>query len=388
MLRLLSLPGSFKPGTKCVLMLAFGVVLHSTIFTAGAAETSWANPVSTATLSTTGSSEFIVISKGEKAGPYQAFPDAARLSNGDIVVTFYSGYGHVSLPKPGWEKGGRLCMVRSSDEGRTWTDAQIIFDDGRDNRDPHIAQLNNGTMICSFFSLSPRAGEPHTTTQRETSGTEIIMSHDGGETWDQEARAIAPGWYVSAPVRQLKEGTCLLGLYREDKTTGEHQGAVIISADNGKSWGEPNIIGLGQDLPIDAETDVIELTDGRIFAALRSSTKTLHYAYSNDGGKTWEPAVDSGFRGHAPHLNRLSTGEIIMTHRLPSTSMHISRDETKSWEGPYLIDNVFGAYTSTVELKDGSVLVVYYTEGRNSRIRARRFKLTDEGPEFLSFTGR
>jgi len=372
--------------TRFTIATAFAIFSLTSI--ASADETSWRNPVSTGTLSTSGSQEFSVISKGGEAGPYQAFPDAARLSNGEIVTVFYSGYGHVSLPKPGWEKGGRICMVRSSDEGKSWTEPQIIFDDMKDNRDPHIAQLKDGTLICSFFSLMPQPGEDHNSSKRQTSGTEIIISHDNGKTWDTTARAIAPDWYVSAPVRQLKDGTCMLGVYHTDKNTKEHLGGVIISKDNGKTWSDVKEIGKGQNLPIDAETDVIELTDGRIFAALRSSDKTLHYAYSNDKGETWEPAIDSGFRGHAPHLNRLTTGEIIMTHRLPDTSFHVSRDETKTWEGPYLVDKVFGAYAATVELKDGSILIVYYTEGKDSHIRARRFKLTHEGPEYLSVTSR
>ena len=177
----------------------------------------------------------------------------------------------------------------------------------------------------------------------------------------------------------------MLGLYSHAEK--ERVGAVIISKDKGKTWSEPKLIGKGQNLPLDAETDVIELKDGRLFAALRSSDKNLHYAYSPDGGETWQPAVDSGFKGHSPHLTRLSTGEIIMTHRLPNTSMHISRDETKTWEGPFTIDNVFGAYPATVELKDGSVMVVYYTEGKNSEVRERRFRLTPEGPEFLPVKG-
>lgn len=378
--------GFFMLAVKVTLIASVSEGVQHTACAAGVVETTWTNPVSTAPLTTPGSSEFIVISKGEKAGPYHAFPDAARLNNGDIVAAFYSGYTHVSLPKPGWEKGGRLCMVRSSDEGRTWTDATIIFDDGRDNRDPHIAQLKDGTMICTFFSLVPVPGKPYSSINRQTSGTEIIMSHDGGKTWDKNPRAIAPGWFVSAPVRQLRDGTCLQGIYRTDDATGEHQGAVIRSTDNGKTWSEPHIIGLGQNLPIDAETDVIELEDGRIFAALRSNKKNLHYAYSADKGKTWEPAVDSGFRGQAPHLNRLSTGEILMVLRLPNTCIYISRDDTKTWSEPYLVDNVFGAYASTVELKDGSVLVVYYTEGRDSKVRARRFKLVNGAPVYLPVT--
>jgi Neuraminidase (sialidase) len=349
-----------------------------------AAETSWKNPVSTSTLATSATAEFQVLSHGGEAGPYAAFPDVARLQNGDIMAVFYSGYTHVSLPKPGWEKGGRICTVRSSDEGRTWTKPAILFDDERDNRDPHIAQLADGTMIVSFFSLMPRP-DAKSSEDRASSGTEIILSHDGGKTWTAP-HVIASGWYVSAPVRQLKDGTCLLGIYHADPKTKEHLGGVLISKDNGETWSQPHEIGKGQNLPIDAETDVIELKDGRIFAALRSSDKTLHYAYSTDKGETWQPAVDSGFRGHAPHLNRLSTGEIIMAHRLPDTSIHVSRDDTKTWDGPYIIDNVFGAYPSTVELKDGTVLIVYYTEGNGSQIRAKRFKLTANGPAFMSVT--
>jgi len=69
-----------------------------------------------------------------------------------------------------------------------------------------------------------------------------------------------------------------------------------------------------------------------------------------------------------PHLLRLSTGEILLSHRLPKTELHISRDETKTWQGPYSIDDCIGAYPSTVELKDGSVLIVYYVEGPGSVI--------------------
>jgi hypothetical protein len=92
---------------------------------------------------------------------------------------------------------------------------------------------------------------------------------------------------------------------------------------------------------------------------------------------------DSGFPGHCPHFTRLSTGEILLTHRLPLTSLHVSRDEGKTWQGPYRIDDTIGAYASTVELKDGTVLVVYYEEGEGSAVRARRFKLEKDGPGFL-----
>jgi hypothetical protein len=129
---------------------------------------------------------------------------------------------------------------------------------------------------------------------------------------------------------------------------------------------------------------VIPLKDGRLFAALRSSKVHMHYSTSADaGGTTWTPATDIGFDGHCPHLNRLSTGEIILCHRKPATDIHISRDDAKTWQGPYEIDSCIGAYPATVELKDKSVLIVYYSEGADSVIRARRFKLKPDRIEFV-----
>src|SRR5436190_13747158 len=93
------------------------------------------------------STDPIVISKGKEAHTYQAFPDACRLKNGDIVAVFYAGYTHVSLAADDFPLGGRICMVRSSAEGKTWSAPQVLFDDEADNRDPHIAQLDDGAMV-------------------------------------------------------------------------------------------------------------------------------------------------------------------------------------------------------------------------------------------------
>ena len=109
----------------------------------------------------------------------------------------------------------------------------------------------------------------------------------------------------------------------------------------------------------------------------------MHFATSPDGGLRWSPVRDIGFPGHCPHFTRLSSGEILLTHRLPLTSLHVSRDEGKTWQGPFQIDSTAGGYASTVELKDGSVLVVYYEEGAGSAVRARHFKLKKAGSEFL-----
>lgn len=316
-----------------------------------------------------------LISRGAAAGSYQAFPDVCRLANGDLICVFYAGYGHVSLPRPDWQRGGRICSVRSADEGRTWTEPQVLFDGPDDDRDPHIARMRDGTLVCSFFPYRQAPGA------KPEYGTAIVTSRDGGWTWDAEPRVLAPGWAVSAPVRELSDGTWLLGVYHEDGDTAH--GGVVRSTDHGKTWSAPIAIGRGGGVRLDAETDVVELKDGRILAALRGDKVPLHFALSGDRGQSWSAVESSGFPGHCPHFTRLRSGEIVLTHRLPQTAMHVSRDDGATWNGPHAVDSVIGAYPSTVELRDGSVLVVYYEEGAASAIRARRFRLGTSGPVWL-----
>lgn len=320
----------------------------------------------------------VAISRGGDAGPYQAFPDACRLPGGDIACVFYAGYGHVSLPKAGWERGGRICMVRSVDEGRTWSTPTTIHDGPIDDRDPHIAALRDGSVVVTFFSLAPgTGGRPY-----DGTGVRMIRSADGGRTWESEPRTIAPpGWYASAPVRPLGGSRCILGVYSEDR--GVSHGGVLLSNNHGRTWSEPIPIGKGQGIELDAETDVIAMRDGTLYAALRSSKAPMHFATSVDQGRTWSPATPIGFPGHSPHFLRLRSGEIVLTHRLPKTSVHFSRDEGRTWMGPYGIDDVIGAYPATVELRDGTLLFVWYTEGEGSAIRVRRFRRTAEGIEPL-----
>jgi sialidase-1 len=328
----------------------------------------------------------ILISRGGDAGVYQAFPDACRLKNGDIVAVFYAGDEHVTKQSKEFPKAGRLCLVRSRDEGRTWTKPVTIYDDADDNRDPHISQLSDGTVMVSFFSLRyPYFGAK---AYKSVGGPQVIRSTDNGKTWEKKAALIDtghPDWYCSAQVREMPDGTLILPVYfQKDGKIEKAWGGVVRSSDKGKTWGPVITIGENENLPLAAETDVVLLKDGTLYAALRAEKPySMHYAVSKDLGKSWNKVKDIGFKGHSPSFTRLKTGEILLSIRAFKlggteagyTGLRISRDEAKTWEGPYLVDETLGAYPSTVELRDGTVLVVYYEEGKGSGIRTYRFKL-------------
>ena len=307
------------------------------------------------------------------AGAYEAFPDVCRLSDDRLMAVFYAGYGHVALPNEQLPKGGRISYCTSDDEGRTWTDAQVLYDGPDDDRDPSIVQLENGQLICNFFSL--RKKDPPG--KRWTGlGCWMVTSDDLGQTWS-EPKQIAADAYCSAPIRELSDGKLILGVYRE--TDGSANGGVVLSDDGGKTWSDVIDIDNGG-VRLDAETDIIELEDGTLYAAQRPA---MYFSVSKDRGKTWSVSKPMGFAGHCPYFLRTSDDIILLAHRVPATSLHYSLDECRTWSDNVPVDSVGGAYPSMVNLKDGTVLIVYYEEGSGSSIRAKRFRATPSGIEWL-----
>ena len=264
--------------------------------------------------------QFVYVCQDAGAGGYEAFPDVCRLQDGRLMTVFYAGYGHVALPTDSLPKGGRISYCTSSDEGRTWSDAKILYDGPDDDRDPSIVQLKSGRLICNFFSLhkSDKPGRNWTGL-----GSWMVASDDMGQTWSKPL-PIAVDAYCSAPIRELSDGRLILGLYREAKMS---LGAVTISDDGGKSWSGVIDIDNGG-LRLDAETDIIELKNGTLLAAERP---TMCFSISKDRGRTWTVSKPIGFPGHCPYFLRTRDDIILLAHRLPSTSLHYSLDEGKTW---------------------------------------------------------
>lgn len=319
--------------------------------------------------------EFVYVCRDAGSGAYEAFPDVCRLKDGRLMAVFYAGYTHVSLPNAEHPRGGRVAACFSSDEGRTWTLAETVFDGPDDDRDPSIVQLSDGRLLCNFFSLRKKKDSGY-----RGLGAWLVESSDGGKTWSP-ARMISP-YYCSAPIRELSDGKLILGLYME--TGDDAFGAVAISTDKGQTWSAPYDIPNGG-IRLDAETDVIQLKDGTLYAVQRTEKESMRFSRSSDGGVTWSVSEPIGFPGHCPYLHRTPDGIVLLAHRLPNTSLHYSLDDCATWSQNVPVDSLVGAYPSMVTLNDGSVLIVYYEEGDSSSIRARKFKVSASGVEWLTW---
>jgi hypothetical protein len=311
---------------------------------------------------TVGPARRIVTDAG--AGGYQAFPDICRLKTGELMCVFYAGYTHISHPKAGLPKGGRVAAIKSADEGLTWSAPFTVVDTEMDDRDPSICCLPDGRLLINFFQYG-LYGECDTC---------ISQSVDNGVTWS-EPEVIVPSFATSSPIRRLRSGRLLLPVYTVDGGGKRSFPGISISDNQGKSWSAPHPIGEHAGKVLD-ETDLFERKDGTVLAVMR---EIMCGAESKDGGKSWGAVYNLGFPGHCPYLLQTRSGVLIMAHRLPGTSLHYSLDEGRTWIGPVAIDRHIGAYPSMVELKNGRVLVVFYEEGGGSAISSAEITVTVSG---------
>jgi len=328
-----------------------------------------------------------VVCRDAGAGGYQAFPDVVRLRSGDLLVVFYAGYDHVSLPCKRLPRGGRVCLARSTDGGTTWGRPTVAADTPWDDRDPSICQLSDGTLICNWFTYY--AGRPERRPGNTAAYKEIWLacSTDDGRTWTKPRLipSTADSHYgCSSPIRQMPDGTLLMPIYHETRDKdGKYviRSFVIFSRDKGKTWSSPSVV--DPDNTDTDEPDIVRLPRGDLLCVMRTNYgKSMWRSVSKDGGRTWSRAAPIGFYGQAPYLFRTSRGVLLCGHRGPGTSLHYSLDDGNTWGANVQIDSCNGAYPSMAELPDGRILFVYYEEGKGSAIRAIHFRATPAGIKF------
>ena len=318
---------------------------------------------------------YVTVCSDAGAGAYEAFPDVCRTASGELLCVFYAGYGHVSDPRESLPHGARIALCRSGDDGRTWSPAEVVADTPIDDRDPSIVALPNGELLVTFMTYDVK----------RASGTHqafSVRSSDGGRRWGQPQAIATPFTQleaISTPPRLVRPGRLLLTPYGNntgDPRSYKHT-AVLESKDLGHSW--TALAEVKSEKYLLLEPDLVQLPDDRLLMLMRP---TLTWSQSTDGGRTWSEPTDLGISGDCPYL-LLTSKKILLCgirHRpTKSTCVIYSTDLGKTWKGPVTVDPVLGAYPSMVELPDGRIVIVYYTEGRGSDIRCNWLRADGDG---------
>ncbi len=336
----------------------------------------------------------------KQPGKYIGWPTITKTSSGELLVVF-SG-----------ERDAHVCpfgvtqLMRSSDNGESWSNPETINNTPLDDRDAGILETRTGTMLVnwftslafdreSFYKRNPswirhaeKLGEE---TKKHWIGNWTRRSTDGGKTWEKPVKQLVSsphGPVELADGRLLYVGTAFVD--------GEKIIGVEQSTDDGVSWQ------LVSRIPIDSTDEVtylhephaVELADGTLLAMIRYTggpgTSYLRQSESYDGGRSWTTSHITDIWGYPPHLIQLSNGWVLASYgvrREPfGEKACISKDGGKTWETDteimiYPALNSDLGYPASVQLEDGSILTVYYQidkEGEKTSLMSTHWRLKED----------
>ena len=333
---------------------------------------------------------------------YHGWPTLAQRSNGELILLYSGGREDHVCPF------GRLELMRSSDEGKTWSPPTVVFETGIDDRESGLMETARGTLIANTFTSvdflgllaeaeqiapgTPGAWAPErlkrwqavrkqlTDDQRQAApGMWMIRSTDGGVNWSEPYKS--PVSSPHGPI-QLADGRLL---HAGKEVVGTGRTGVCESTDDGQTWQWLAEIPQrpGDNSHIDYhELHMVEAGEGRLLAHIRNHNANNYYetlqTESSDGGKSWTLPHTIGVWGLPSHLLRLKDGRLLMSYgyrRMPfGNQARVSNDSGHTWSDALTIsdDGAGGdlGYPSTVQLSDGSLLSVWYEGGSYQGLKA------------------
>lgn len=334
-------------------------------------------------------------------GGFVGWVSPVRLKSGDWLVGFSAGYWHASAPTPlrfspktieEYHKmglpadivaptGGRAMTMRSTDEGKTWSQPITLIDTPDDDRHPAWVELPDGTLLCSLFTYPGAEFADFVKRPENAYRTIIIRSFDHGQTWDK-ALIRPPSPFLAdesnGPMVLLKDGAILLTISGVMKQGGPAQAAVFTSRDRGSTWQFLSAIKADHNLD---EANAAQLPDGQLVLMARPEGDIC---WSRDQGGTWTTPVTFGMRLYAPSLYVLRDGTLVCLHGSYAPGhgglrLIFSTDGGHTWLAPakdhgFLVDNCYG-YGKAMELPDGSLLIADQGTGGHTTPDAKNMSL-------------
>jgi hypothetical protein len=283
--------------------------------------------------------EDIVIYEDEQF--YSAFPSVVRRPDGELLVAFRRAPERRRLGEKRathTDPNSQLVLVRSRDGGKTWDrEPQLIFAHPfGGSQDPCMVQLSNGTLVCTSYGwalLNADYAATMTNSLRHGAyvflGGYVLRSKDGGHSWQGPFRPPHVGVDATPdafgqPVAAYNRGALCEGrdgrLYwvvaanrnAKPRRTETH---LLISADEGATWQYSCPVAAAPNVTF-SETSLYETPKGDLVAFMRTADFNDHtvVARSTDGGKSFQPWEDSGFKGHPHYALRLPDQRVLLVY--------------------------------------------------------------------------
>ena len=327
-------------------------------------------------------------------GGYFAYRIPAIETAPDGSLLAFAEARKYNLNDPGYgEQEIDLVMKRSTDNGASWSDVQVIEAPGECWSAANAATItdrDSGTVWLIYLRCRPGA---NTGTARP--GTDDIRvlarsSEDCGVSWSrpmdltEASRDISDDrWRCTVPgpggAIQDRQGRLVIPCWM----TEPRRTFVVFSEDHGTTWqrGEP----MPGDVP-GSEDQVVELADGRLLMDVRQRDGARRrFAESTNGGRTWgmpRPGLEAPPVACA--IKRISLADAGDDRdRIAWTGpagpgrrnlvARVSTDEGRTFGPSHPVRESMAAYSDLTVLADGSLGILWESGPENPY-------------EFLTFT--
>ncbi len=280
-----------------------------------------------------------------------------------------------------------LVMKRSTDNGRTWSALQVVWDDQENtvgNPAPVLDASSGMLFLLSTWNLGTD-NEPAiiNQTSADTRRVFVLSSADDGYTWS-EPREITGSvkdsswtWYATGPGSGIQiqrgkfAGRLMVACDHIEAKTKHYYSHVIYSDDHGETWR------LGGSTPqhFVNESEVAELEDGGLLLNMRNYAQGERHrkvSRSYDGGMTWSDLqsdstlVEPICQASLQRYQFADEGQSILLFSNPASrqrrenmTVRASYDEGLTWPGKLLVYGPMAAYSDLVRLPDDYIGLLY-----------------------------
>lgn len=274
-----------------------------------------------------------------------------------------------------------LVMKRSDDKGETWSEMQVIWDDGINTCGNPVPIIDQSTgrifLIMNWNWTTDTYSKIVNKTSEDTRRVYMMYSDDDGLTWStpkditKSAKMSSWTWHSAGPCHgiQLRKGKFKGRLIAPcsfvEAGSKKSYAYVIYSDDHGQTWqiGKPySKAGAG-------ESSVAERSDGSLMLNMRSNTGLRFVATSNDGGVNWtafdnykliDPACQGSLLSYPGGSdNYLFFSNPSSTTKRENMKIQMSTDGGKNWDVSYPVHKGPAGYSDMVMLSDTTIGILY-----------------------------
>ena len=256
-----------------------------------------------------------------------------------------------------------MALRRSFDNGETWTEMAIVWDEGENtvgNPCP-VLDRDTGTIWLPFCLDNERVF--------------VTSSDDDGATWStpreitQDVHLPQWPWHATGPTHGIQLDCGRLVIPCDHKADDKNHSHIVCSDDHGETWRLAGLLTGHTD-----ECGVVRTADGSLYLNMRSyqGKNRRAYAWSEDRGETWsevrlddtlvEPVCQGSivrFTIQSEHgKNRVLFANPASTQRERLT-VRMSEDECRTWDTAKVLHEGPAAYCDLCIAPDMSICCLY-----------------------------